>query len=344
MYTGEEFYLQWDNFQKRMSKTFRDLRTESDFYDVVLVFNDSDGRTLETHKVILGSCSKVLKQMLRNSTRVSQQQANSSVIYLRGVKYNDLSSLLDFIYQGEVRIPAENFNSFMLLAEDLHIEGLIRNESIGEDLNNAIKLNSFNELMSLDNSDINKRKAFSSSVKNETLPFLAPTNVGGRLSENESNKLYQLGPSRNSTLRFRRHQKREEKDIDLDVLMKESLAESYMKEYMPVDGNEASAKKRVETIPEIGAGNGSSFCGELLNENGLVLSEALPKAEDYYVRVSKDSRIHKCKMCSKINNNSGHMKEHVLDVHFAHIKTQCNQCHKWFRSGERIRRHLSKCK
>ena len=36
----------------------------------------------------------------------------------------DLLNLLGFIYQGEVRIAAENLDSFMAVAEDLKVKGL----------------------------------------------------------------------------------------------------------------------------------------------------------------------------------------------------------------------------
>lgn len=45
-------------------------------------------------------------------------------LFLRGIPFRDLSFLMDFIYQGEINMPEEHFESFMTVAEDLKIKGL----------------------------------------------------------------------------------------------------------------------------------------------------------------------------------------------------------------------------
>jgi len=55
------------------------------------------------------------------------------LIYLRGIKYEDLQSILDFMYFGEVNIAQEKLNSFLAVAEELRVKGLSPNEgSLGE--------------------------------------------------------------------------------------------------------------------------------------------------------------------------------------------------------------------
>ena len=46
------------------------------------------------------------------------------MLLLKGVKFNDLQNVLNFIYNGEVRIPQCQIASFLSLAEDLQIKGL----------------------------------------------------------------------------------------------------------------------------------------------------------------------------------------------------------------------------
>ena len=41
-----------------------------------------------------------------------------------GVRYQDLSSLIDFIYNGEVRVQSEDLTTFMALAEQFKVKGL----------------------------------------------------------------------------------------------------------------------------------------------------------------------------------------------------------------------------
>jgi hypothetical protein len=60
--------------------------------------------------------------MLRQQSRVHAHP--HPFIYLRGVSYNDLLSVLDFMYHGEVNVCQEDLNSFLAVAEELQIKGL----------------------------------------------------------------------------------------------------------------------------------------------------------------------------------------------------------------------------
>merc|ERR1712110_1336438 len=51
--------------------------------------------------------------------------------------YNDLNSILDFIYNGEVNVAQEELNSFLAVAEELQIKGLTNRDSNSSSTNNA---------------------------------------------------------------------------------------------------------------------------------------------------------------------------------------------------------------
>ena len=70
---------------------------------------------LQEHKVILASVSPVFKDMLKKHG--SQKANNNTVLFLRGIHYRDLSTVLDFIYQGEAHIDEARLNSFLSVAE-----------------------------------------------------------------------------------------------------------------------------------------------------------------------------------------------------------------------------------
>ena len=122
MGTSENFCLRWNDFESNVSGAFRELREDSDFFDVTLATSDSGTRTLQAHKVILSACSAFFKQMLRQQSRVHAHP--HPFIYLRGVSYNDLLSVLDFMYHGEVNVAQDDLNSFLAVAEELQIKGL----------------------------------------------------------------------------------------------------------------------------------------------------------------------------------------------------------------------------
>lgn len=124
--SSENFCLKWNDFEANVSGAFRDLRAESDFFDVSLVGSDSN-KFLQAHKVILSACSSFFKGMLRQQALQFPHQPNAC-IYLRGVSFSDLSSVLDFMYHGEVNVAQEDLNSFLAVAEELQIKGLTNKE------------------------------------------------------------------------------------------------------------------------------------------------------------------------------------------------------------------------
>eukprot|EP00094_Tigriopus_californicus_P001850 TCALIF_01786-PA protein Name:"Similar to br Broad-complex core protein isoforms 1/2/3/4/5 (Drosophila melanogaster)" AED:0.09 eAED:0.10 QI:0/-1/0/1/-1/1/1/0/324 len=125
MGTSENFRLKWNDYESSVSGAFQELRQEGDFFDVSLSCDESHGRTLQAHKVILSACSTVFKDMLKEQLTFSSPTAHL-LIYLRGVRYSELSSILDFVYQGEVNVHQDSLDSFLAVAKDFQIKGLIQ--------------------------------------------------------------------------------------------------------------------------------------------------------------------------------------------------------------------------
>jgi len=122
----ENFCLKWNDFESNMVTSFKNLRSDSDFFDVTLGCHDSRGRVLKAHKVILSACSPFFRNILKMSTGYPHP---NPFVYLRGVSYNDLKCLLDFMYHGDVKIAQEDLNSFLAIAEELQIKGLTNKSS-----------------------------------------------------------------------------------------------------------------------------------------------------------------------------------------------------------------------
>ena len=134
----DNFCLRWNDFAENVSGAFKDLRAENDFFDVTLACSDSGARTLQAHKVILSACSNFFKTTFRQQMNANKHP--NPYIYLRGVNYSDLASILDFIYNGEVNVAQEDLNSFLAVAEELQIKGLTNRDSTsGAENSNASK-------------------------------------------------------------------------------------------------------------------------------------------------------------------------------------------------------------
>ena len=92
--SSEKFCLKWNDFESNISGAFRELREEKDFFDVTLACDDNQ---IKAHKVIISACSPFFRNVLR------QNPHQHPLLYMRGVSFTDLQSVLTFMYQGEVR-------------------------------------------------------------------------------------------------------------------------------------------------------------------------------------------------------------------------------------------------
>jgi len=120
MGSSEKFCLRWNDFESNISVAFREIREEKDFFDVTLSVGD---RQLQAHKLILSACSPFFRSVLRKNPHPHP------LLYLKGVEFSDLQSVLNFMYHGEVNVAQEELNSFLAVAEDLKVKGLTQNNS-----------------------------------------------------------------------------------------------------------------------------------------------------------------------------------------------------------------------
>jgi len=90
-----------------------------DFSDVTLACED--GEQVEAHKVILAASSPFFQQLLRRNKHPHP------LIYMRGVKSEDLVAIIDFLYYGEANVYQENIDAFLAIAEELKLKGLTGN-------------------------------------------------------------------------------------------------------------------------------------------------------------------------------------------------------------------------
>jgi len=119
MAAAEKFCLRWNDFESNISVAFRELREEKDFFDVTLACEDSQ---VSAHKVILSACSPFFRNVLRKNPH------QHPLLYLKGVKYQEMLSVLNFMYQGEVNVAQDELNSFLAVAEELRVKGLTQGE------------------------------------------------------------------------------------------------------------------------------------------------------------------------------------------------------------------------
>ena len=115
---GEKFNLRWNDFQSNVSKSFGLFRNESYLHDVTLV--SEDFKHIPAHKLVLSACSEYFRNILKQTNKQSQ-----TLLCLDGVNADDLRNVLDYVYEGEVKISQEDIDRFLGIAQKLKLEGLI---------------------------------------------------------------------------------------------------------------------------------------------------------------------------------------------------------------------------
>ena len=121
---SDKFSLSWSEFEKGASNAFRELLDEIEFVDVTLVSDDL--KQIKAHKVILSACSSIFKKMLQQNP---QQQP---IIYLTGVAFKEMQSMVNFMYLGQTEVEQDDLNHFMEVAAKFDVKGLSQDKPSDE--------------------------------------------------------------------------------------------------------------------------------------------------------------------------------------------------------------------
>ena len=110
------YNLSWRTFSSHLAELSRELYQEKYFSDVTLVSEDLIA--VEAHRMVLSAASPVLRNVLRINPTVRTQ------LFLKGIKHQQLDSVLKFIYHGEVQVPSREINNFLKAGRELEITEL----------------------------------------------------------------------------------------------------------------------------------------------------------------------------------------------------------------------------
>ncbi|XP_017048236.1 modifier of mdg4 isoform X2 [Drosophila ficusphila] len=119
MATTQQYSLRWNNYLRHLTYSLDNHRLNDDFVDVSLCV---DGRRIKAHKVVLSSCSSYFKEIFKENPHPHP------VIIFKFIKFEDLNSIIEFMYQGEVNVQQEALQSFLQTAELLAVQGLTAEE------------------------------------------------------------------------------------------------------------------------------------------------------------------------------------------------------------------------
>merc|ERR1712086_442447 len=168
-YSGQ-LLLQHSDLGQQYRDGFRELREAEELLDVTLACEDD---TLDVHKVVMSASSPFFRKVL------SKTKQSHPFIYMKGIKFEYLKVIVDFVYKGEAFIAAEDLDNFLEAAQELQITGLATDEDEQRKVEKSEKPNTKEKeeseelVLELDNFDfeLKEKKEF----KQEKQEMLAKT-------------------------------------------------------------------------------------------------------------------------------------------------------------------------
>ena len=112
----ETYSLKWHTYSDHLKTMMKDLMMNEDFSDVTLVTEDK--KQIKANINILSSCSPVFKDTLK------REKYSSPIMYLRGIQYSEMESIMQFIYLGEATVCEERLDELLAVAKSLEIKQL----------------------------------------------------------------------------------------------------------------------------------------------------------------------------------------------------------------------------
>ena len=102
----EKYNLSWHSYSDHLKSMMKELMMNEDFSDVTLVTEDK--KQIKANINILSACSPVFKDILK------KEKNSNQIMYLRGVQFTEMESIMQFIYLGEASFYEERMEVVVL--------------------------------------------------------------------------------------------------------------------------------------------------------------------------------------------------------------------------------------
>ena len=121
----EKNSLKWHTYSDHLISMMSELMMNEDFSDVTLITEDK--KQIKANINILSACSPVFKDILK------KEKTSNQILYLRGIQFPELESIMQFIYLGEATFYEERMDEFLAVAKSLQIKELCNTETVPND-------------------------------------------------------------------------------------------------------------------------------------------------------------------------------------------------------------------
>ena len=117
----EKYSLTWHTYSDHLRDMMKELMMNEDYSDVTLVTEDK--KHIKANVSVLSACSPVFKEIFK------RDKYSSKIMYLRGIQFSEIESILQFIYLGEATFYEERMDEFLAVAKSLEIKELCNTKS-----------------------------------------------------------------------------------------------------------------------------------------------------------------------------------------------------------------------
>ena len=305
---SEVYDLNWKKFHTNTLETFNKLRLEESFTDVTLVTDDHF--MIKAHKLVLIASSQYFHNLLKVIP------ASTPFICLDGVTRSDLKFLVEYLYNGEIKVPNNFIKRFLLLAKRFQVKGLFKENKIQNIKHFNVEIQSTEEIehdkidpFSKQIED-NDKEEFCSDNSDMVYADFGQNTYTESYSDEAENNIVEEGLTRN-----------EDEDIDSDNYDKiyESNAEETSNENKQITINDDKSRTfRKYKKPYSWTKNVKIYLGgrEIkLQILDLKLMEISQKVDSGY----------QCTKCGAVTYRMDQIKEHV-EMHVDNLSFICKLC------------------
>lgn len=300
----EQFCLKWNDFQTNIQSSFQELRKNGALLDVTLACEDKE---FQAHRVILSSCSSFFRTILQANTH------QHPWFYLKGVKHEELSSLLDFIYNGEVNICQAALTNFLRVAEDLSIKGLTQ---------------------AANNSNINKRSRSNSAEHIQTSKKVQTPEPTTRSEVEKNPQSYIRVKTEFDTFE------------DISEVNSGSVCVFEDSSGMSVNPLETYEDENDQDDMDQKYGNNDMSAEPIEASEDMDLSSVIESMITRHQVEQKDGKFMtylRCSVCFRYYHvkHSTNLRNHIEAKHLIGDKYRCDHCEKQFKTNSAIRKHMN---
>jgi len=346
--SGEKFCLKWNDFESNISHAFRDLRSDGELFDVTLACSSQDDsgankQLIQAHKVILSACSPFFRNLLRQLP----MGPSVPVIYLRGIKQQDMEAVLSFMYHGEVNVAQDNLNSFLSVAEDLKVKGLTQNKSNdtkpAELRDKPVEKRSHSPSIDRSNPSSSAKRSRASPVvvgPSHSIPSSAGGGVQVETEEDDDiQEVVAVKPEPKEAVAVSHHgggavgnvveseavtgdmgyENQEEEYIDETY---DDTYDQYSENYMGAEGADGGAN----IPPDAEKGTDRMFLQDYITLD----------------RSNEGAIVYTCKVCGKQDTGKRNLINHIESRHFPSYEYHCHLCNKTCKSKNAYNVHNSR--